>query len=367
LFFLLYCGHKKSIIGNTEDTSRHLKIKRLRKRTTRQPFSPIANVQEMAAALPDRKIVIGQKIVRKTNAYDEEYEESKDFLSLAKFKQTTSSMGSEDFPSLPPTQKKTAPGKKENTTSFPQQYNVAIQSTKKMTPLSSENFSLPNLHYNIQNRPGKITQSASHGPPNKKKGQKIFEIVRNLVGRDEYVYGYWQCHKCKFEWTELYNQPSLQKCLKQTQENLYTNFNKVCQDCRKNSFITSFRLHTHSLSVNSRIVPITEIIVHLQWEKYYRVFGEWECPECQREWQSAYTWISLQRFIKKIPGHQLTPENYCMQACKNNQCKKDSKSNIIFYKPLDMGEGSEHKRKLCAKCLSGDFCVESGYYLGYEK
>ncbi|CAG8792075.1 11556_t:CDS:1, partial [Racocetra persica] len=52
---------------------------------------------------------------------------------------------------------------------------------------------------------------------------------------------------------------------------------------------------------------------------------------------------------------------YYMQKCK--RCKSD-KNIILAYKPLDKGESSKHKRHLCAKCLSGEECIETGDYLG---
>ncbi|CAG8786617.1 10821_t:CDS:1, partial [Racocetra fulgida] len=42
---------------------------------------------------------------------------------------------------------------------------------------------------------------------------------------------------------------------------------------------------------------------------------------------------------------------------------KGDKSVILSYEHLDKGEGNIHKRHLCAKCLSGEYCVETGDYL----
>src|SRR6266498_2011962 len=36
--------------------------------------------------------------------------------------------------------------------------------------------------------------------------------------------------------------------------------------------------------------------------KWYRVFGEWDCSNCEKGWTSSYTWISLQKYEDDIPA-----------------------------------------------------------------
>src|SRR5579859_5753740 len=109
-----------------------------------------------------------------------------------------------------------------------------------------------------------------------------------------------------------------------------------------------------------------EVIRHLVWKNRYRVFGNWKCPNCQKKWRSAYTWISLQKFIEKTPGEHLNLNDYEMQDCKERECRFDNnKSIILSYEPLVRSEaGTKHKRHLCAKCQDGELCFETGTYYG---
>ncbi|RIB03801.1 hypothetical protein C2G38_2048972 [Gigaspora rosea] len=125
-------------------------------------------------------------------------------------------------------------------------------------------------------------------------------------------------------------------------------------------------MYSESQSINLDEIPINEVICHLQWNKYYRVFGRWKCSNCGKPWHSAYTWISLQKFI--VLDQKLNFDEYCMQKCKKCEEKEcDDKGIILFYKSLDKGDSSVHKRRLCAKCLSGEECIQSGDYLGKKK
>src|SRR6266542_4194854 len=104
-----------------------------------------------------------------------------------------------------------------------------------------------------------------------------------------------------------------------------------------------------------------EVIRHLVWNDKYRVFGNWKCSHCRKKWRSAYTWISLKRFIMKSPGKHCLKGDYIMQKCKNRECGKDG--IILSYEPLVKSEGETgHKRHLCAKCLNREVCFESGTY-----
>ncbi|PKK63657.1 hypothetical protein RhiirC2_132155 [Rhizophagus irregularis] len=93
-----------------------------------------------------------------------------------------------------------------------------------------------------------------------------------------------------------------------------------------------------------------EIIRHLVWKNKYRVFGNWKCSNCQKRWRSAYTWISLQKFIEKI----------------KEECGGDG--IILSYEPLVKSEDNiKHRWDLCAKCQNGEICLESGTYYGNQK
>ncbi|CAG8681934.1 hypothetical protein GLOIN_2v1879451 [Rhizophagus irregularis DAOM 181602=DAOM 197198] len=100
--------------------------------------------------------------------------------------------------------------------------------------------------------------------------------------------------------------------------------------------------------------PTIEITRHLEWNNHYRVFGNWKCLNCQNRWSSAYTWVSLQKFIEQ---KHLVQGDFFMQNCK--KCKKNNNDNctISNYKPLELSDSEKpHIRKLCAKCQHGATC-----------
>ena len=87
------------------------------------------------------------------------------------------------------------------------------------------------------------------------------------------------------------------------------------------------------------------------------MLGFWKCSKCPKEWVSAYTWVSLQKFITRTPGVLLSSDDFYMQKC--NRCKNDSV--IQKYEPLRKSDAtSPHKRNLCAKCQNDDYC--DAYY-----
>lgn len=92
----------------------------------------------------------------------------------------------------------------------------------------------------------------------------------------------------------------------------------------------------------------------MEWNNHYRVFGNWKCLNCQNRWSSAYTWVSLQKFIEQ---KHLVQGDFFMQNCK--KCKKNNNDNctISNYKPLELSDSEKpHIRKLCAKCQHGATC-----------
>ncbi|CAG8605643.1 23878_t:CDS:2 [Cetraspora pellucida] len=259
----------------------------------------------------------------------------------------------EDFPALPHTLKTTVVEKKENTNSFNQPFTKIVQSKK----LASRNVLLTeSKKTSFIYRDLKFIQ----GRYKNKQEQIIFYIIQNLCMYNNYkVCGYWECSECmesKFVYenqhnygTEYYSlepyylkvkpysQGSLENFLKMAPGQLYNSLVEFCRsdNCNRKLFITSFRMYSDSQPINLNEIPINEVICHLQCDKDYKVFGEWECTNCKNFWKSAYTWISLQKFIQQDPD--LNSDDYFMQNCK--RCKSD-KSVIKLYKPLDKGEGN---------------------------
>ena len=95
----------------------------------------------------------------------------------------------------------------------------------------------------------------------------------------------------------------------------------------------------------------------LKWRKYYPVFGNWSCENCENEWFSAWTYISIEKFEHEAKSDDLEPSDHVNQRCK--QC--DSRqTKIIQYKPLKRkGPGinkKAHEYGLCAKCKTGAIC-----------
>ncbi|CAG8512587.1 8653_t:CDS:2 [Ambispora leptoticha] len=178
-----------------------------------------------------------------------------------------------------------------------------------------------------------------------------------------------QGKKTKYiEWQKGYTTNELENFLEKTSEEMTVFFDEPCKKCHDSETISSFRLYLpFTLTTNEK--PDLEIIVHLVWKNFYRVFGYWKCSNCDKTWCSAYTWISLEKYIYQIEGKELEANrDFCSQECK--RCKRYSESEmegyITRYEPLEYSEdGSVHKERLCAKCQSGSHCHLTGDYFGY--
>jgi hypothetical protein len=117
--------------------------------------------------------------------------------------------------------------------------------------------------------------------------------------------------------------------------------------------------------------------------EYGRNFALWKCLNCEKRWSSAYSWISTKFCLQNTKtinvkskqkdslvelwydGANLKSQDFLLEKCKDCDSKDKTKGNkvkILRYKKLIFKdpEGSDtiahHKRELCAKCLSGDFC-----------
>ncbi|RGB38149.1 hypothetical protein C1646_692978 [Rhizophagus diaphanus] len=188
--------------------------------------------------------------------------------------------------------------------------------------------------------------------------------------RKKYNVRQWQRENfCQRDWRKQYDQELFKQYLEEIPKRFdwLGLFIRICDKHRDDSgnLISSFLLYNQK---NSNEMPDMEIIRHLVWNDKYRVFGNWGCSSCRKRWRSAYTWISLQKFIEKTPGKRLNRYNndYIIQKCKKEECGGDG--IILSYEPLVKSEDNiEHKRDLCAKCQNGEFCLESGTYYGIQK
>ena len=68
----------------------------------------------------------------------------------------------------------------------------------------------------------------------------------------------------------------------------------------------------------------SSIIIDDKGKKWYRVYGWWQCTEpetiesifskeekwCHTKWSSAYTWISLEKFMNHVPASYLDKNIY---------------------------------------------------------
>ncbi|CAJ0629127.1 11106_t:CDS:2 [Entrophospora sp. SA101] len=193
----------------------------------------------------------------------------------------------------------------------------------------------------------------------------------------------WVCrHKCQserecqHEWqcqngwqSAQYTREELIECLKKTPEEQIDFFKQPCKKCKNESSISSFLLYKHQPeSLNKK--PDLEIVCHLVWNNFYRVFGDWKCNNCKASWESAYTWISLQKFIEKTRGGDLIKEDfYVVESCKEKLCKRlESTSILKEFKPLTQSKSKKlpHRRDLCQKCLHYENCTQTGVYFGYQ-
>ncbi|CAG8556983.1 12079_t:CDS:10, partial [Ambispora leptoticha] len=197
------------------------------------------------------------------------------------------------------------------------------------------------------------------------KGQQISEIIRHLIQNENYiVYGKWLCkprenktEKCE-PIEKLFSQDKLKKYQVQPPRKLYNEFNKTCKKCHEQRFISSFRLYTQR-AVKKEETCKVEIFLHLEWNKHYKVFGSWKCPNCEKRWTSAHTWISLQKYIDD--SKELKKDDYYMQKCSGKQCRNLNTSIITNFEPLkrsDFVDKNPHREDLCAKCIAGHWCVK---------
>ncbi|CAG8535249.1 11147_t:CDS:2 [Funneliformis caledonium] len=285
-------------------------------------------------------------------------------------------------------------GKKVETAPFIQPYNVVAQSRKKeeispsiqpcyntlaqkTTSLMSESTISPLYRSVTSSYKRNELMTPRERERRVKKGRDILKILQHLVSilRDndeDVIYGFWQCEKLEERdleepgWEEELSLDVLQKCLNKTPEDIYESFKKNCIDytaCRKEHLITSFRKYTRSRYLDEE--PDLEIICHLLWNDYYRVYGEFKCRNCWKKWRSAYIWISFQKFIEKIPGPRLRKNDFYMQNCKKCKAGENDESFILLYEPLKTSGGVKpHKVELCAKCQNDEYCRQTGTYLG---
>ncbi|CAG8449465.1 6127_t:CDS:2 [Ambispora gerdemannii] len=184
-------------------------------------------------------------------------------------------------------------------------------------------------------------------------------IVEILLSSDkcEKIYGNWTCSSCSHSWQKRYNKKELEEWLrKPSNDDVEDFFTKDCRKCGNEKMLDIFCLHMLRPGARKKTLKI-EIIFRLEWNKYYRVFGSWQCQNCNREWASAHTYISLQKFIE---GSKLEEEDYYVQKCKTKKCRNEG--IITQYKPLNKSLGGfvekkPHIAKLCAKCMGGNLCV----------
>ncbi|GET54069.1 hypothetical protein GLOIN_2v1652797 [Rhizophagus irregularis DAOM 181602=DAOM 197198] len=195
--------------------------------------------------------------------------------------------------------------------------------------------------------------------------EQITRIIRQLVqSKKRYkIYGYSKrsCQECQSEWKSKspYTKESLEDYLKESSNEL---LNELCEKCNEMKPISSFLLYKKSpLEDHIDIKPTIEIKLSKEWNNYYRVFGTWKCQRCSNRWKSAHTYISLQKFIEKS---RLDKDDFYMQKCKN--CEEENNDNCVIssYKPLNKSDrvrDTPHEAGLCAKCLSGAYCVHDTF------
>ncbi|CAG8604511.1 7315_t:CDS:2, partial [Diversispora eburnea] len=307
----------------------------------------VTNSQGIASSLPHSSNM-GQKL----SSVQPRKEDTSHAISGAQHKKEPTSRGlgsqrkinfvNESFPPLPQSEKRKIYEKKEDAAPS-LQYNFAAQSRMKISSIS-------------ESTPLYVTSSykGSYGKI-KEQGDKISQTLYHLdqilsPDPDNVIYGFWQCNRCEFsppKEKEVFLGP-LQIYQHKTPEVLYNNFKKTC-DCKRENMITSFRVYTRPRYSGE---PTLEIIFHLFWRDYYRVFGEFKCQNCRKKWKSAYIWILLKQFINKTPGPQLCEGDFYMQKCK--RC--NGKSSIVKYESLKISKRSPpHKKELCVKCQAGDY------------
>ncbi|RHZ75801.1 hypothetical protein Glove_209g178 [Diversispora epigaea] len=211
------------------------------------------------------------------------------------------------------------------------------------------------------------------------KRQSTSKYVKDSNRSDEgECQSYWQCiidpqyqnkWQCQGNWTKIYSQNELKNALRKTPQQLYDFFTKRCKECNADSLIVSFRI----LEGPQKILK-EEIICHLVWTKakktkgevFYRVFGQWECDrKIKHRWPSSYTWISLRKYYENSQtGFQA--RNFSKQECHIcYERELTSYGSITFWKRiLASKDGPQHKRELCEKCKSREFCVQTNSYFG---
>ncbi|CAG8659564.1 2721_t:CDS:2, partial [Ambispora leptoticha] len=210
-------------------------------------------------------------------------------------------------------------------------------------------------------------------------GHVYNKIYGNWVCCDrKHCYEEWQDKKRNYiEWQKEFTTNQLKNSLEKTPEEMTVFFVEFCKKCciytrmynDNPKIISSFRLYQYLLpsTPTTNEKPDLEIIVHLVWNNFYRVFGYWKCSYCGKSWCSAYAWISLEKYIYQTEGTKLEAiRDFYAQKCK--RCNKSKiESYITRYEPLEYSpDGSVHKESLCAKCQSGSPCHLTGTYFGYN-
>lgn len=243
--------------------------------------------KEIIASLPTLQNHIEQKTtqtqirntksVDKYDEYSEEYDDDDYDHSREEYDDDDEYHSCDDFPSLPQAQEKSLSGKAEINTSFLKPYKNIIQSEKSLI----ENNSLSSQQQNILAKFLNIKDLS----PKIKRGLKIFVIILNLIHLKKYpVYGYWECvngHSWMEQCSPLQQKKVLNIKSSNDLDDLRNSFEKPCQSCKKKTNILSFRIYAEIPSEDSKAKPTVEIICHLQWNIYYRVFGKWECRNCK--------------------------------------------------------------------------------------
>ena len=115
-----------------------------------------------------------------------------------------------------------------------------------------------------------------------------------------------------------------------------------------------------SLVKNNQKTPTKKVLEWLVWknkkgQEFYRVFGSWKCDnkkKCGKGWNSAYTWILLQKYKEDVLVKELDQnKDYYQQECKACSSKIN---RLIKYEHLKLSENQvedrPHLSHLCAKC-----------------
>ncbi|CAG8449498.1 6129_t:CDS:10 [Ambispora gerdemannii] len=303
------------------------------------------------------------------------YNQQKDFKENDSKKKTSSDEDARQYPALPSSNTSSSSSGKMVKVSSPMKLNYANALVYVNTSSSAQTFKKEHnstLSHEVSSSLIESEYTQNSSSIESEYTRNIKKIIKELLVTNKYkIYGNWAC--CEEEWQQEYNKIELEKCVKKTTKDMRSFFTKRCENCSANKMISSFRLYILPRRIQNvrNEKPDVEIICHLIYEKYYRVFGKWECSHCRRWWRSAYTWISLEKFIDSALGIDLKAnDDFYMEKC--NRCSKmikdeDIKCRITGYEPLVLSEnGSQHKRDLCLKCKNNRPCRETGQYFGYR-